>query len=171
MFYQDLQHEVNHIWEQYKDGQTYPNYEKMFKANSGFYSNNEIEKTVGRLIYYADRGEQDSFISSVYAYARQEYPKHMENLNTILKKTDAFNAICKMKQLFSIVLKNKDRYAHYIKSTYGFKTFDMFERRIRAAIKRFEKKFAMVSRKCTDDLIIWEPNTAWFGDKENLYKL
>ena len=173
-FSEDVHHELNHIYQQYKDGNTYGNALKMSAVNSDIFSEDEKKRDVGNLLYYANEQEQDSFVSSVYSYVKHNLQLGIDkwNVDELIKETDAFKNICKLKSLYKKISSNRNEYRDIILINHGFKRWDRFDKRIKNAIDRFERKFSMVVKKCKKDFVIFESHT-WceMGNYRNLYLL
>lgn len=55
--------------------------------------------------------------------------------------------------------KNKETYYDVIVTRYKFKTWDIFIKRMKHILQRYEKKFSMVSTKCKRDFALFEIHT------------
>lgn len=173
-FYEDLHHELNHIYQQYKEGETYPDSDKYARISTDIYSENEVRRDVATLLYLCTPYEQDSFVSSAYSYVRHRSLTNIEG-NTIdkyLKETEAFENICKLKELYNKIEHDRDKYSETILKQHGFERWDRFDKRVKNAIHRFEAKFAMCVKKCKKDFLLFEENT-WIENRNNvnLYEL
>lgn len=173
-FSEDVHHELNHIYQQFKDGDTYGNALKMSSINSDVFSDDERRRDVGNLLYFANEQEQDSFVSSVYSYVKHNFQLGIDrwNIDELIKETDAFKNICKLKELYKKINSDRKAYRDIILIDNGFKRWDRFDKRIKNAIDRFERKFSMVVKKCKKDFVIFESHT-WcdMGSYRNLYLL
>jgi len=171
-FYEDLHHELNHLYQQYKEQSTYNDSIKYSKISTDIFSNDSIRKDAANLLYLCNPKEQDSFASSVYPYVRHKYSLLNQTLDDILKETECYQNIYKIKELFSKIENNREKYQEVILKRHGFQRWDRFEKSVRNAIHRFEHKFAMCVKKCKNDFLIYENHT-WFEPKfmKDLYKL
>lgn len=173
-FSEDVHHELNRIYQQFKDGDTYGNALKMSSINSDVFSDDEKRRDVGNLLYYANEQEQDSFVSSVYSYIKHNYQLGIDrwNVDELIKETDAFKNICKLKNLYKKISSDRNAYRYIVLIDHGFKRWDRFDKRIKNAIDRFERKFSMVVKKCKKDFVIFESHT-WceIGNYRKLYFL
>ena len=173
-FNEDLYHELNHIYQQYCEDGRYADVEKYVRISSDIYSNDEIKCDVANLLYLCNTNEQDSFVSSVYDYVRHEYfkPNNVKIVDDIIKDTDAFNKICKLKELFKKIYSNKDAYSVCVLKQHNFQRWDRFDKMVRNAIHRFDKKLAMCIKKCKKDFVLYEQNT-WSSlhESKNKYEL
>lgn len=171
-FHEDVYHELNHLFQQYKQGHTYSDSLKYAHIPTSIYSDNEIEHNSAEIIYLANHYEQDSFVSSVYNFVKNKFYTNVKNRQTIddlLKETDAYNKIYRLKELFKLIQKNKEEYCNAILKQYGFKQWDRFDKYVRNSIHRFEKKFAMCVKKCKKDFLIYETHTWCEGTDYNFY--
>lgn len=173
-FNEDLYHELNHIYQQYREGDRYADAEKYAKISSDIYSDNEIKSDIANLLYLCNSSEQDSFVSSVYDYVRHEYYKPNNNnvIDEIIKNSDAFKKICTLKELFNKIYNDKELYSDCVLRQHNFQRWDRFDKMVRNAIHRFEKKFAMCVKKCKKDFVLYEQNT-WTSlhESRNKYDL
>lgn len=164
-FYEDIPHELNHIYQQYQERSTYADAMKYAKIASVLnFDNNVYAHNIANLMYITNLTEQDSAITSVYNYVQHEYEKMEDTIDDILKETDAYKKILQSKRLFDEIVKNKELYWKIIKSEFGFKSWNIFYRRMKSLIKRFERKFAMVMKKCKKDFVLYETHSFYSGD-------
>lgn len=164
-FYQDVPHEVNHIFQQYMDKQTYPDSEKYIKYASDFnFSNDNKINKVSRLLYLLNKGEEDSTITSVYNFVKHKVENGDYNIDKLFQETEAFQNIMSAKQLYDEIKTNKEDFNEIVTKRYNFKDCGVFLRRIKDAIKRYEKKFSMVCVKCKRDFVIFETHTSFRGN-------
>lgn len=174
-FYEDVYHEINHLFQQHMENHTYSDSSKYANISTNIYSENEIEHNSAEIVYLATAYEQDSYISSVYNFVKHKIHSSFDNIgkiDTILKESDAYNKIYRLKELFNVIHNNKTGYSHILLKTYGFGRWDRFDKHIKNAIKRFEKKFAMVTRKCKSDFLVNETHTWCEGLKnKTFYKI
>lgn len=171
-FYQDAPHEVNHLFQQYMERDTYPDAMKYMNiANLLQFNTDENVHKVAHLLYITNTTEQDSFIASVYPYTKREFSKHETDIDTILKQTDAYKKIIEANELFEEIKEKKEIFALIIKNNYDFKSWNIFLRRIKSLIERFERKFAMVTKKCKNDFILYETHTFYSGNFQRFYLL
>lgn len=174
-FHQDIYHELNHIFQQHKARHTYLDSVKYSNVSTNIYSQDEIKRNSAEIIYLANPYEQDSYVSSVYVFVRNKIRSSdgdISKLDEFLKETDAYGKIYRLKELFKIISNNKKLYKEEILGTHGFKRWDRFDKHIRNAIHRFEKKFAMVTKKCKNDFFIYESHTWCEGpDFKRYYKI
>lgn len=174
-FYEDLHHELNHIWQQHSEGSQYPDSEKYVHVSSDIFSDDEARKDAARILYHANPTEQDSFVSSIYAYVKHNFmdsPSYDKTIDELLKDTEAYRNICEFKELFTKIMGNKPAYRDVVLNKHKFKRWDRFEKRMRNALHRYEQKFAMCTKKCKKDFLVFESNT-WCEAKDynNYYKL
>lgn len=174
-FYEDVYHEINHLFQQNMEKHTYSDSSKYANISTNIYSENEIEHNSAEIVYLATSYEQDSYISSVYNFVKHKIHSSFDNIgkiDVILKESDAYNKIYRLKELFNIIHNNKTIYSNILLKTYGFGRWDRFDKHIRNAIQRFEKKFAMVARKCKSDFLVNETHTWCEGiNNKMLYQI
>lgn len=174
-FYEDVYHELNHIFQQHNAKHTYSDSIKYSNVSTNIHSQDEIKRNSAEIIYLANPYEQDSYVSSVYRFVKSKLQANdgdISKLDEFLKKSDAYGKIYRLKELFKIISDNKDLYKNEILERYGFKRWDRFDKHIRNAIHRFEKKFAMVTKKCKNDFFIYESHTWCEGpDFKSYYKI
>ena len=144
-------------------------------VSTNIHSQDEIKRNSAEIVYLANPYEQDCYVSSVYSFVKNQLQINDEDISKLdefLKKTDAYGKIYRLKELFKIISDNKDLYKNEILETYDFKRWDRFYKYIRNAIHRFEKKFAMVTKKCKNDFFIYESHTWCEGpDFKKYYKI
>lgn len=174
-FYEDVYHELNHIYQQYKEEHTYSDSERYVNISNNIYSENDIERNCAIINYLSTYYEQDSYVSSVYNYIKNNVRDSFENscqLDKLIKETDAYKKIVELKKIYNIILNNKESYKEELLNNYSYSNWNQFSKKIEKAISRFEKKFAMVVRKCKSDFLVNETN-AWteLGNKNIYYKL
>ena len=174
-FYEDVYHEINHLFQQHMEKHTYSDSSKYANISTNIYSENEIEHNSAEIVYLATSYEQDSYISSVYNFVKHKIYSSFDNIgkiDAILKESDAYNKIYRLKELFNVIHNNKTVYSKILLKTYGFERWDRFDKHIKNAIKRFEKKFAMVARKCKSDFLINKTHTWCEGlNNKTFYKI
>lgn len=174
-FYEDVYHEINHIFQQHMGKHTYSDSSKYANISTNIYSENEIERNSAEIVYLSTAYEQDSYVSSVYNFVKHKMHSSFDNIgriDAILKESDAYYKIYRLKELFDIIHSNKSAYSNILLKVYGFERWDKFDKHIRNAIRRFEKKFAMVARKCKSDFLINETHTWCEGiNNKTLYKI
>ena len=160
-FYEDLHHELNHLLQQHNIGHTYSNSEDYANISSDIFSTDEIKHNVAEILYLCLPAEQDSFVSSVYSFVKNQY--HIDwnynNIDECIKDTDAYKRIYRVKFLYDEIMNNKDKYKDKILIEKNFKTWNRFEKYATESMNRFEKKFAMVVKKCKADFVIYDKNT------------
>ena len=169
-FYEDVPHEVNHIYQQYQERGTYSDAAKYANITTILRTDaNEYKHKVANLLYIINLSEQDSVITSVYNYVKDEYGKFEKPIDDILKNTDADNKILQAKKLYNEIKQNKETYYNIVIQEFKYKTWNIFIRRIKNLIERFEKKFAMVTKKCKNDFVLYETHTFFSGNYNNFY--
>lgn len=171
-FYQDVPHKINHVFQQYKERHTYGDAIKYAQYAEDFrISNNQNIHNVAMLIYNLNPTEQDLFITSVYNYVKHEYAKYELAIDDILKNTEAYENILKCKELFNEIKNNKETYYDIVITRYNFKSWNIFIRRMKSLLQRYERKFSMVSTKCKRDFVLYETHTFFSGDYRKFYLL
>lgn len=170
-FREDLYHELNHIYQQYREGYRYPDSEKYIKISTDIYANDIIKSDVANLLYLCNPSEQDSFVSSVYEYVRRYYlsADYLPLIDGKIKETDAFKKICELKRLYKKIQCDKEMYSACVLKQHEFERWDRFDKMVRNAIHRFEKKLAMCVKKCKKDFVLYEQHT-WTSLNEWKYK-
>lgn len=173
-FAEDVHHEMNHLYQQFMDGKTYGNSLKMSGINTDLFSEDEKRKDVATVLYLANYQEQDSYVSSVYSYVKHNFHMGVDkwNVDGLLKETDAFQMVCKLKDLYKKIRSHRGVYRDILLVDYNFKRWDRFDKRIKNAIDRFEEKFAMVVKKCKKDFVVYESHS-WceMGNYKKLFLL
>lgn len=171
-FYEDVQHEINHLFQQHMEKKTYKDVRKYANISTNIYSDDDIQRNAAEIFYLSSYYEQDGFINGVYNFVKHKLYDKPERLlidNTI-KETDAYHKIYRLKELFQIIHTNQQTYSNVILKDYKMERWDRFDKRIRNAIHRFEKKFAMVIKKCKSDFLINETHT-WTEIRKNKFEL
>lgn len=164
-FYEDVHHELNHLLQQYKCGNTYSDSEVYTFVATDIFSIDEIKHNVAEILYLCLPTEQDSFVSSVYSFVKNEFhiDWNYKDIDDCIKDTEAYRRIYRLKFLYNEIINNKDTYKDIILVDKNFKTWNQFEKYVTKSLQRFEKKFAMVVKKCKADFVIYEQFT-WTED-------
>ncbi len=174
-FYEDVYHELNHIFQQLQQQHTYNDSLKYSIISTNIYSEDEVSRNCAEIIYLSTPYEQDSYVSSVYNFVKHKIHSNNGDITKIddfLKESEAYNKIYRLKELFHNISNNKEAYENEILKTYNFKRWDRFNKHIRNAIHRFEEKFAMCVKKCKNDFLLYETHTWCEGiDKKTFYKI
>ena len=147
-----------HLLQQHKCGDTYSDKDSYALIATDIFSIDEIKHNVAEILYLCRYTEQDSFVSSVYSFVKNEFhiDWNYKNIDDCIKDTDAYRRIYRLKVLYKEIADNKDKYESLILVNKGFKTWN-----------RFEKKFAMVVKKCKADFVIHEQFTWTEGSYRN----
>lgn len=157
-FYQDLQHEINHLYQQYCDGKPYPSNTKYLNVISHMQTNINNEESIGykvsRLLYILDINEQDSNVNGMYAYVKNVFNDENNDLtdvNELYKNTKSYEILCEAYDLIDFFKKNNtnEDVLSEIKK-YGFNSTDKFIKTIEELLRRFVKKIGriIVKLKC-----------------------
>lgn len=160
-FYEDVHHELNHLLQQHKCGNTYSDKDSYTLLATDIFSTDEIKHNVAEILYLCRYTEQDSFVSSVYSFVKNEFHVdwNYKNIDDCIKDTDAYKRIYRLKVLYKDIINNREKYENIILVDKNFKTWNRFEKYVLEALNRFEKKFAMVVKKCKADFVIYEQFT------------
>lgn len=160
-FYEDVHHELNHLLQQHKCGNTYSDSEAYSLVATDIFSIDEIKHNVAEILYLCLPTEQDSFVSSVYSFVKNEFhiDWNYKDIDVCIKDTEAYRRIYRLKFLYNEIANNKGTYKDIILVDKDFKTWNRFEKYVNESLKRFEKKFAMVAKKCKADFVIYEQFT------------
>lgn len=160
-FYEDLHHELNHILQQNKLGGTYTDSASYATITADIFSEDEVKHNVAEILYLCRHTEQDCFVSSVYSFVKNEFhiDWNYKYIDDCIKDTDAYKRIYRMKAIYNEIINNKEEYEKLILTERNFKTWAKFEKYVTESLKRFEKKFAMVVKKCKTDFVIYEKFT------------
>ena len=158
-----------HLLQQHKCGDTYSDKDSYALLATDIFSTDEIKHNVAEILYLCRYNEQDSFVSSVYSFVKNEFhiDWNYKNIDECIKDTDAYRRIYRLKVLYKEIAGNKDKYESLILVNKGFKTWNRFEKYVINALGRFEKKFAMVVKKCKADFVIHEQFTWTEGSYRN----
>lgn len=93
-FYEDVYHEINHLFQQHMEKHTYSDSTKYASISTNIYSEDEIEHNSAEIVYLSTAYEQDSYVSSVYNFVKHKIHSSFEDIgkiDTILKESDAYN--------------------------------------------------------------------------------
>lgn len=126
------------------------------------YSVNHIKRNGAELIELIDDDEQNGYIGCVYSFVNYKLKLcegDITKFDDILKETDAYRKIYRLKELFHIIQTNKEQYQKFFLKKCGYNQWANFEEEAQKSIERFERKFAMVVLKCKKDFIIYKLNT------------
>lgn len=172
-FYEDLHYELNHILQQHKLGGTYSDSASYATITADIFSEDEVKHNVAEILYLCRYTEQDSFVSSVYSFVKNEFhiDWNYKNIDDCIKDTEAYKRIYRMKSIYYDIINNKEKYEKLILTERNFKTWNKFEKYVTKSLKRFEKKFAMVIKKCKSDFVFYDQTTWVEANNRNYWYL
>jgi hypothetical protein len=88
---QDIQHELQHIYQQTKMNKSFGNDDLYRLVYKHIYSTNKIEWAIAMVLYMSFKSEIEAFANGLYSYVTANlYNGH---INTIFQKTDAYKKI------------------------------------------------------------------------------
>lgn len=123
---QDIQHELEHIFQQTKMGSSFNNEDFYNLVKSKLYSSNKFEHNVALILYMSFKSEIEGFANGLYAYIQKH--EHAPNINTYFYESDAYE---KLEQVnislnfikenitnpdLKIVLEKYNRFGIYVKN-------------------------------------------------------
>ena len=154
--YDDLQHEVSHIFQQYSAGDNYKETVYNYAIDS-LYSPNECEKVLARIIYLCNPTEQDAFVNGMYGYVMKSLANHIYPVDK--SKISAYQELQNLYKAYDFLQKNRD--TETMKNAistlqnkhvnWGIKKYLS---RASEGIKEFESKILRTLLKCQKDATI-----------------
>ena len=154
-FFDDLQHEIEHIFQQDCIGVAYKNPYLSAHVNSNIYSPEEYKRVPARILYYGNPIEQDAFVNGLYGYVMTSLKNGL--LPVEKNKIEAFIAYRELCNAYKYLLDNRNNedFLREIQRNYHTEnfhyTYHRLKERGREAISEFEKKISRVLQKCQDD--------------------
>lgn len=154
--YDDLQHEVSHIYQQSRSGKTYAKTEYN-DASIFLYSDDECERNLARIIYLCHPTEQDAFVNGMYGYIMKaldngEYPVDKSSISAYLELQNLYKA-------YDFVQRNRNteemkQALANLKERGVMWDIRKYLSRASEGIKEFERKIKRILMKCEKDAII-----------------
>ena len=153
--FDDLQHEVNHVYEQDCIGNEYKNIDLNAYVMSNLYSKQDEKRMPARLLYYGNPIEQDAFVNGLYGAVMASLKNGVYPIDK--NKIEVFTAYKELCQAYKYILDNRNNEAllREIQINYHTKyfhyTYHRLKDRGRQAIAEFERKINKTLQKCEKD--------------------
>lgn len=147
-FYQDLQHELNHLYQQYRNNGSYKDYLKYANiATVMNYNVNNIDSfkyKVARLLYLLNKTEQDSNVNGMYSFIKKSVDNN-GNIDELFKTTKTY-CILKESEKILTEIKQKSNDDELIKAVkmFDYVNVNEFVMKMKSLLKRFYKKIGKV---------------------------
>ena len=153
--YDDLQHEVSHIFQQHSSGETYKESEYNY-ATSFLYSANKCERILARIVYLCYPPEQDAFVNGMYGYIMKAL--YEKELPIDKSKISAYQELQNLYTAYDFVQRNRDteemKKAIIQMQNKGVKwNIKKYLSRASEGIKEFERKIMRILVKCQNDAV------------------
>ena len=141
-----IQHEIEHIYQQIMSNKRIPGDDDRYaKMRTDLESNNEVRKTVGRLVYLCYKSEQDAFINGTYAWCMTNDSTTEPYSYRNIKNCPAGKLYLEMKDLYEVVFNNMEM-EKIITTEYGLNN-----EKVMFSIKDFGRKLGKVLVKVNKD--------------------
>lgn len=152
-FYDDLQHEVNHIYQQLKIGRTYNKTDLYANNINNLFSNDKYEKIVSWLVYVSDKTEQDSAVNGLYAlFNDYDNINDAFDVDNIIINSTASKWLKTGYEYLSFIKQNKDdKRLQEIINKHCSKSISFFIKDVRNGLRRFENKIVKTIYKIKKD--------------------
>ena len=164
--YDDLQHEVSHIYQQIRSGHNYNPTEYEY-SNKFLYSENQFENVLARIIYLCHPTEQDAYVNGLYgsvmhALSKGAFPLDKENFSAYIELQNLY-------KYYKTIIENKDNpqlmAAIKTLNTHGIKwNYKKYVNRCSEGIKEFERKIKRTLMKCEKDARLVGYSVRGLGD-------
>lgn len=151
--YDNLYHEISHIFQQECTKQEYPNSEIYAKASSDIHSTNTIDRTLAEIIYLSNPVEQDAYVNGMYGELMEKIKNGKLPIDK--KELSAYRELIRLYKAYQGLTENKtnpemlSKLSVY-KAQYGW-GYKKFKNRCETAIKEFERKIARTMDKAQKD--------------------
>lgn len=176
-FMDTAQHEINHLFEQDKVGDTYYDWAAT-TAEKYLYSNDLYYKTLATITYVADPFEQNAMVNGMYGYIQQS--KKEGKLPVQASEIDAYQQLAKLYSARNFLLVHKDdiQFTVIFKENKDGKEFGSkwmlkkYKTRATDGIKSLTRKIKRTIEKCktdgfSDNGIVVSDGDEWFAMLEN----
>ena len=138
-FFDDLQHELEHIFQQDCIGTAYKNPYLSAHVNSNIYSPDEYKRVPARILYYGNPIEQDAFVNGLYGYVMSSLKNGL--LPVEKNKIEAFIAYRELCKAYKFLLDNRNNEEFLREIQRNYHTDD------------FHYTYHRLLQKCQDDAI------------------
>lgn len=150
---QDIQHEIEHIFQQSKMNQSFGNDDLYQLVHKHIYSTNEIEWSIAIILYMSFNFEIEAFANGLYSYITANL--YNGNINSLFRKSDAYEKLIQVNQAIQII-KNNIHTNEFKKNVEIYKDFDISQNNIlkiaEKTLKQMNWRFGRAYMKAQDDL-------------------
>lgn len=151
---QDIQHELEHIFQQTKIGRSFSNDELYNLVKSNIYSVNEFEHNVAIVLYMSFKFEIEGFANGLYAYIEKH--KHKLNINSLFHESDAYEKLEQINNSLKFIKDNiNNKNLDYVLQKYN--EFNINKKNIikigEKTIHEMNYRFGRAYIKARDDLM------------------